>query len=97
MRGTQQNCAKLYIYYIHIHTHKLYLYGITADNQVKAGGAGAIDVIVNAMKTHTNNADVCEHGCGALNNIAANGTYIISTRIKTQINDTFLELQLTTK
>ena len=48
--------------------------GFTADNQVKAGGAGAIDAIVSAMKTHSNNAGVCEKGCGALNNITENGT-----------------------
>ena len=48
--------------------------GITDDNQVKAGRAGAIDVIVSAMKTHSNNAGVCEQGCGALSNITANGT-----------------------
>ena len=48
--------------------------GFTADNQVKAGRAGAIDVIVSAMKTHINNAGVCEHGCGALRRITVNGT-----------------------
>ena len=48
--------------------------GFTADNQVKAGRAGAIDVIVSTMKTHSNNAGVCENGCGALKNITANGT-----------------------
>ena len=46
----------------------------TADNKVKAGGAGAIDVIISAMKTHSNNAGVCEQGCGALRNITVNGT-----------------------
>ena len=46
--------------------------GFTADNQVKAGRAGAIDVIISAMKTHSNNAGVCEKGCGALWNITAN-------------------------
>ena len=46
--------------------------GFTDDNQVKAGGAGAIEVIVIAMKTHSNNAGVCEHGCGALRNITVN-------------------------
>ena len=96
MRGTQQNCAKLYIYYIHIHTHKLYLYGITADNQVKAGGAGAIDVIVNAMKVHINNADVCYCGCGALGSIALNGTSQMHT-IKTQLSEVSLEPQTTTR
>ena len=48
--------------------------GFTADNKVMAGRAGAIDVIVSAMKTHSNNAGVCEQGCGALGNIIMNGT-----------------------
>ena len=46
--------------------------GFTADNQVMAGRAGAIDVIVSAMKTHINNAGVCEQGCGALCSITFN-------------------------
>ena len=46
--------------------------GFIADNQVKAGRAGAIDVIVSAMKTHSNNAGVCEAGCWALINITFN-------------------------
>ena len=44
----------------------------TDDNKVMAGGAGGIDVIVSAMKTHSNNAGVCYYGCGALINITAN-------------------------
>ena len=48
--------------------------GLTADNQVNAGRAGAIDVIISAMKTHNNNAGVCCCGCGALCNIIMNGT-----------------------
>ena len=39
-----------------------------------AGGAGAIDVIVSAMKTHIDNAGVCGQGCKALGNITVNGT-----------------------
>ena len=53
--------------------------GFTADNQAKAGGAGAIDVIVSAMKTHIDNAGVCEQGCRALWNITVNGTSHIHT------------------
>ena len=48
--------------------------GFTADNKVMAGRAGAIDVIVSAMKTHSNNAGVCENGCWALWIITVNGT-----------------------
>ena len=46
--------------------------GITADNKVMAGRAGAIEAIVSAMKTHINNAGVCKQGCGALRNITVN-------------------------
>ena len=45
----------------------------TADNEVRAGEAGAIDVILNAMRTHINNADICKWGCGALMRITVNG------------------------
>ena len=48
--------------------------GFTDDNKVKAGRAGAIDAIVSAMKTHSDNAGVCEQGCRALRNITVNGT-----------------------
>lgn len=44
-----------------------------ANNQVKAGKFGAIEVILDAIKIHINNADVCEEGCGALWNITVNG------------------------
>ena len=36
------------------------------DNKVTAGKCGAIEVVVNVMKIHTDNASVCEYGCGAL-------------------------------
>ena len=49
--------------------------GLTDDNRVKAGRAGAIDVITSAMKTHSNNAGVCEQGCRTLNNITYNNVY----------------------
>ena len=42
------------------------------DNSVTAGKCGAIEAVVSAMKTHLNNAGVCEKGCGALINITAN-------------------------
>ena len=45
----------------------------TADNQVKAGECGVVETIVSAMKTHMNNAGVCEQGCWALWNITVNG------------------------
>ena len=43
------------------------------DNKVTAGKCGAIEAVVSAMKTHLNNAVVCEKGCGALQIIAING------------------------
>ena len=36
------------------------------DNKILAGQAGAIEVIVSAIKAHTENARVCEHGCRSL-------------------------------
>ena len=48
-----------------------------ADNQMRAGKeGGAIEVILNVMRTHINNAEVCEAGCGALYNITSNGKQI---------------------
>lgn len=44
-----------------------------ADNQVKAGECGAIEVITNFMRVHINDADtICEKGCSALNSITLN-------------------------
>ena len=34
--------------------------------------AGGITTILSAMKTHSSNANVQEHGCGALQNLASN-------------------------
>ena len=39
---------------------------------MKAGAAGGIEVVVKAMNTHISNVGVCEQGCGALLNMAAN-------------------------
>ena len=51
------------------------------DNIVTAGKCGAIEAVVSAMKTHTDNANVCEKGCGALINITANnGKYCYHTQ-----------------
>ena len=35
----------------------------------KCGDEGAIEAVVKAISIHINNADVCEHGCGALRNM----------------------------
>ena len=43
---------------------------------MKAGKGGAIEVVLDAMRTHSKNGMVCEAGCGALCNIAANGKQI---------------------
>ena len=42
----------------------------TAENKAKAGAAGGIEAVVNAINTHINNSDVCEKGCGALFNMS---------------------------
>ena len=44
-----------------------------ADNEVKAGECGAIEVILNAMDAHMNITGVCEYGCMALCIITVNG------------------------
>ena len=49
---------------------------ITANSKVKAGKEGAIKVILDAMRTYSNNSMVCYNGCGALCNIASNGKQI---------------------
>lgn len=36
---------------------------IIGDNLIKARKYGAVKVIVDAIKTHTSNASVCEQGC----------------------------------
>ena len=43
---------------------------------MRAGEGGVIEVILDAMKTHSKNAGVCEQGCGALRNITMNGKQI---------------------
>lgn len=47
-------------------------------NEIKAGKAGAIEVIIKAIGTHTNNKNVCEKGCRALCNVTTNGKKQIS-------------------
>ena len=62
---------------------------------MKAGEAGAIEVIVSAMKTHANNSDVCEQGCWALCVITVNGTsHKMHNSIKS--NGINMESQMTT-
>lgn len=46
---------------------------IAADNQMKTGECGAIEIVLNAIKLHINNTNVCESGCGALWSITTNG------------------------
>ena len=43
---------------------------------MKAGKEGAIEVILDAMRTHINNAGVCEIGYRVLGNITLNGKQI---------------------
>ena len=46
---------------------------LLADNQALAGEKGAIEIIVEAMKNHTDNTDVCGYGCAAISSIVLNG------------------------
>lgn len=43
----------------------------TADNQDKAMDCGAIDAILEGMKGHIRDEEMCEHGCNALVSISA--------------------------
>jgi hypothetical protein len=45
---------------------------VNAANQVAIAGAGGIDVVVAAMRSHTDAAGVQKYGCGALRNLAVN-------------------------
>lgn len=45
---------------------------VLVENREKAGNVGAIDVVVKTINAHIDNADVCEKGCGALNNMVLN-------------------------
>ena len=45
----------------------------TVENKVKAGAAGGIETVINAINAHTDNTSVCENGCWALSNMAVNG------------------------
>ena len=40
---------------------------------MKAGAAGGIETVINAINAHTDNTSVCENGCWALSNMAVNG------------------------
>lgn len=46
---------------------------IIDGNQIEACKPEAIDIVLKAMETHINNADVCEQGCYILRNITSNG------------------------
>lgn len=48
-------------------------FSITADNQVRAGKCEAIEAVLETMKSHIDDGDVCSNGCGALCNIAIDG------------------------
>lgn len=43
------------------------------DNKARVGECGGIDVIVSVMKTHMNNSEICQQGCGTFMNIMNNG------------------------
>eukprot|EP00961_Rhodomonas_salina_P236290 3193178-Rhodomonas_salina.1 len=41
-------------------------------NNIKIGGAGGIELVLEAMRKHAGSAGVQEQGCGALYNLACN-------------------------
>ena len=62
----------------------------TAENKVKAGLAGGLEVVVKAINTHIDNDSICEFGCGALWNM-------INDNSKTVTNNKQSNKQLRTK
>lgn len=48
---------------------------------------GAIDVILNTVRKHIDNPDVCKYGCGALLNIVLNNSKITSRTCIYYFND----------
>ena len=51
--------------------HNLFVF--LDKNEIKAGKAGAIEVVIKAIGTHTSNKRICEKGCRALSNLTSNG------------------------
>lgn len=49
----------------------LFIY-FSADNQIRAGRAGAVGTIIMAINANINNVQVCKEGCIALYNITLN-------------------------
>ena len=48
---------------------------------MKAGAAGGVETVVEAISTHIINADVCHWGCGALWNMTLdNGKTLINSK-----------------
>lgn len=47
-----------------------------AINQVKAGGCGVIEIVLDVMKTNIKNPGICYNGLGALGNITSNGNVL---------------------
>ena len=61
------------------------------ENISKCGELGGIDIILNAIKTHINNTDVCEKGCLALSNITlTSNNSIHNSQFTIQFNSTQL-------
>lgn len=47
-----------------------------AINQVKAGGCGVIEIVLDVMKTNIKKPGICYNGLGALGNITSNGNVL---------------------
>ena len=45
---------------------------IIAENQVRAGQASTVENVIEALKTHIDNSDVCMCACGAIWNMSKN-------------------------
>ena len=52
------------------------------ENKIKAERAGAINAIINGMRKHIDNGNLCLYGCHAIGRIAMNGKYLFQTKGK---------------
>lgn len=61
------------LFYFFMKNYFWYFFFFKDANQVIAGQSDIINVIIKSMGIHINNPGVCEYGCVALGNIAADG------------------------
>lgn len=74
--------------------HNVYsIFPYSVPNIVQAGKLGINELMVKAIRTHIDNAKICEHGCDILSNLSLDG----KTTIIKEINVTTKNDQMTIK